>query len=168
MVMRGVRREKMRINPAAFLIEPDIEKTLITPTRLSLAPSLVESDFAREIRSAWSAANLFSAAAESGAQEDWSFDHHVRRARHRRHCIIGSSHQLADFEVRRRTARQNDGHAGGPFSAAHDHKFVRDVAAGDAMIFNSGKLLPGNGASSLAEQVESDVAIESRYAGSPG
>src|SRR6266480_5145725 len=29
----GVRREKMRINPAAFLIEPDIEKTLITPTR---------------------------------------------------------------------------------------------------------------------------------------
>src|SRR5437588_4580001 len=28
-----VRREEMRINPAAFLIEPDIEKTLITPTR---------------------------------------------------------------------------------------------------------------------------------------
>src|SRR5438094_9819117 len=29
----GVRREKMRINPTAFLIEPDVEKTLITPTR---------------------------------------------------------------------------------------------------------------------------------------
>src|SRR5947209_5159452 len=29
----GVRREEKRINPAAFLIEPDIEKTLITPAR---------------------------------------------------------------------------------------------------------------------------------------
>src|SRR5882762_3747545 len=28
----GVRRQKMRINPATFLIEPDIKKTLITPT----------------------------------------------------------------------------------------------------------------------------------------
>src|ERR1700730_9354028 len=29
----GVRREKMLKNPDAFLVEPDIEKTLITPTR---------------------------------------------------------------------------------------------------------------------------------------
>src|SRR6266481_6538590 len=29
----GVRRQKMRINPATFLIEPDVKKTLNTPTR---------------------------------------------------------------------------------------------------------------------------------------
>src|SRR5207237_1675228 len=68
----GVRREEMRINPAAFLIEPDIEKTLITPTRCHRLRHLLGRIFLEKFARRGQRQVIFRRRQNQMLKENWS------------------------------------------------------------------------------------------------
>src|SRR5207248_3914216 len=63
----------MRINPAAFLIEPDIEKTLITPTRCRWLRHLLSRILLEKFARRGQRQFIFRCRKNQVLKKDWSF-----------------------------------------------------------------------------------------------
>src|SRR5437773_5395137 len=142
----GVRREKMRINPAAFLIEPDIEKTLITPTRCRWLRHLLSRILLEKFARRGERQFIFRCRKNQVLKKDWSFkppmSEELGIERHCHNWIPVISLQTLKFG-----GATLDKMMGMPvgrfFRGCAIINLFRNVATGDAMIFNSGKAVSG-------------------------
>src|SRR5205807_5212878 len=142
----GVRREEMRINPAAFLIEPDIEKTLITPTRGRRLRHLLGRIFPEKFARGGQRQVIFRSRQNHMLKENWSLKPPMpEEFGIERHC-----HNWIPI-ISLQTLKSGDasldkmmGMPAGRFDRGRAIiNLFRNVATGDAMIFNSGKAVFG-------------------------
>src|SRR6266513_4514762 len=142
----GVRREKVWINPAAFLIEPDIQKTLITPTRCRwfchLLGRILLEKFAR--RGQWQV--IFRRLQNHMLKKDWSLKPPMSEELGiERHChnwipiISLQTLKFGDAPLNKMMSMP----AGFLLRGRAIVSLFRNIAASNAMIFNSGKVVPG-------------------------
>src|SRR5256885_3098588 len=142
----AIRRKEMRINPAAFLVEPDIEKTLITPGRgrwlRHLLDRILFEKFAR--RGQWQL--IFRRRQNHVLKENWSLKPPMAEEfgieRHCHNWIPIISLQTLKFGDA--SLDKMMGMPVGRFDRARAIvNLFRTVATGNAMIFNSGKAISG-------------------------
>src|SRR6266404_2698369 len=138
----AVRRQKMRINPATFLIEPDIKKTLITPTggrrlRHLLGRILLEK-FARRGQRQF----IFRRRQNQVLKKNWSFKPPMSEEFGiKRHChdwipiFSLQTLKFVDASLHKMTGMS----AGGFFRGRAIINLFRNIVAGNAMIFYSRK-----------------------------
>ena len=143
----SVRREKMWINPAAFLIEPDTQKTLITPARGRWLRHLLGRILLEKLARRGQPRSVFRSRQNHLLKKDRSLkppmSEELGIERHCHNWIPVVSSQTLKF-------------GGTPFGkmvsmpACHFFRgraiiklFRRNLTAGNAMIFNSGKAVFG-------------------------
>ena len=144
----------MRINPAAFLIQPDIKKTLITPARGCGLAHLLSRILLRNSLGVVSS-SLFSAAARMTCSRKIGPSNHQcpKSSASNGTVIIGfQSSACTTLQFGDASLHKMMGMPAGRLFRGRTiiNLFHRNVAAGNAMIFNSGKLPFGKGASSSA------------------
>src|SRR6266403_370317 len=142
----AVRCQKMRINPATFLIEPDIKKTLITPTggrRLRhLFGRILLEKFARRGQRQF----IFRRRQNQVLKKNWSFkppmseEFGIERRCHDWIPIIS----LQTLKFGDASLDKMMGMPAGRFARGRAIiNLFRNIAAGDAMIFYSRKAVSG-------------------------
>src|SRR2546421_3891032 len=142
----AVRRQKMRINPATFLIEPDIKKTLITPAggrRLRhLLGRILFEKFARRDQRQF----IFRHRQNQVLKKNWSFKPPMpEEFGIERHChdwipiISLQTLKFGDASLDKMMGMP----AGRFFRDRAIINLFRNTAAGDAMVFYSRKVVSG-------------------------
>src|SRR5207302_11203474 len=153
----------MRINPTAFLIEPDIEKTLITPARCcrfcQLLSGILLEKFARRGQRQF----IFRGRKNHVLKKNRSLKppmpekFGIERHRHDWIPII----RLQTLKFGDASLDKMLGMPAGHFFRGHAIiNLFRSVATGDAMIFDSSKVVSGQRCKLFGWQIETEVAIE--------